>query len=406
MLELSLGLRKWGWECSVLTSKRNGPVLEPSAEKAFPGRVIHTPFGISPYPRRVDRRGLRALWRLACGAIGMSRLVHAPEAGWGRRLKQCPNLQEMCGGKVDVLWAICPGTLQNIAAASELATRLSCPYVIEFQDPCPYPRQKLTRFEERTLYAGLESCAAIVTTTESYAGHLSNQHNCCWGKTTAVYLSFDDAWVSRQFPKSRQPGMLTLIHAGSLPGGKMRNAISLTKALARAAELEPATKGKIQLRLFGNCSGVQEAADWAEALDNPESVTTYPAISSHEVHEEMGRSDVLVVIKHPDPAYRMQIPGKLFQYLPFGKPILGIMETGGEAADVLQKSGLGIISSHEEVDLTTRQLLELWRDRERLAEVYRADWDYIMQFSRSHMAQKVSHLLDSIVTRNTSLQES
>ena len=121
---------------------------------------------------------------------------------------------------------------------------------------------------------------------------------------------------------------------------------------------------------------------------------------------KMARSDVLVVIKQPDPAYGMQIPGKLFQYLPFGKPILGIMERTSEAAGVLRQSGLGITSGYEEADLTARQLLELWRGREALAEDYRPNWDYIMQFSRSHMALKVSGLLRGLVNRDMPKQGS
>jgi len=406
MFELALGLRIHDWNCCVLSAKPSRPVLDPSAEQAFPGRVIRTPFGSSPYPRYVDRKGLRTLWRLACGSVGRSNSVLAPAAGWATRLRRWRSLQEGCVGKVDALWAICPGNLLNVAATYELAKRLSCPWVIEFHDPCPYPNEQLTKLEEQTLHSSLESCAAVVTTTQAYAGHLCNRYSCCRGKTLAVCLSFDDAWVSRQMPGRSRSGELSLLHAGALPGGKMRNAISLTKALAKAAALEPATRGKIQLRLFGNTPGIQEAADLAKSLGNPGSVVAHPMISSRAVHEEMARSDVLVVIKQPDPAYGMQIPGKLFQYLPFGKPILGIMERTSEAAGVLRQSGLGITSGYEEADLTARQLLELWRGREALAEDYRPNWDYIMQFSRSHMALKVSGLLRGLVNRDMPKQGS
>ena len=113
--------------------------------------------------------------------------------------------------------------------------------------------------------------------------------------------------------------------------------------------------------------------------------------------KELDAADVLLVIKYVEEQYEMQIPGKLFEYLGAGKPILGIMRGSTEAAEILKRSRVGIVPEYGNPESLGRSILELWSQRGRLHEIYRADADYVARFSSESMAQRVHELLSGVV---------
>jgi glycosyltransferase involved in cell wall biosynthesis len=226
---------------------------------------------------------------------------------------------------------------------------------------------------------------------------LEQQHESCRGKTKTIYLSFDDKQLGKNARAAEdRDGPLTLLHAGVLYGGAGRNALGLIRGLARAVEVSSECREQVRLQLLGGGRGIPEAVRLAHELGIPEMVVATPTVPASEADQRMAETDVLVVIKFPDPAFNMQIPGKLFRYFGFGKPILGVMGEC-EASDILRRSRLGIVVSHEDTDGIAHHVLRLLEQRNRLRELYRPDLEYITQFSQSSMAAKVGSLLDSLV---------
>jgi glycosyltransferase involved in cell wall biosynthesis len=103
----------------------------------------------------------------------------------------------------------------------------------------------------------------------------------------------------------------------------------------------------------------------------------------------MARADVLVAIKFDDPQYDMQVPGKIFQYLAYGKPILGLMRET-EAAAVLRRSGLGIVKANSDIDGIASALLELWNDHVSGLTRFQPNWEFIKTFSLSVTAKTLN----------------
>ena len=95
---------------------------------------------------------------------------------------------------------------------------------------------------------------------------------------------------------------------------------------------------------------------------------------------------MLVAIKFDDPQYDMQIPGKIFQYLACGKPILGLMRET-EAASILRESGLGLIRANADIPGIAAALLELWAQRGALSDRFKPNWEFIKSFSVSATAR-------------------
>jgi len=378
------GLAQHGWEATLISAERDerlANVIE-GPEKAFPGRVVRTPFGATPeWLRR------RFLWR---AERSWSDNLCALGLGWPRRLhgwyRQAPDLP-----KPDVVLGVSTGGLVDIIAAQRIARLADCPLVVEFRDPCPPHRAQTTAFERRALAHCLASASIVLTTTQALADRITVEHPCCQGKAVAVHHFFDE-----RIPKMAQPtdgqGM-RLLHTGSLPSERQGGFLSLIKGLGRFLELTPRARGRVCLELLG--AGDDQPRICADRAAE-DAVRYLPEVPQHEALHAMDTATVLVVIKVPDPAYDLQIPGKTFQYLGRGRPILGIMREC-EAADIIRQSGLGVVAPPNDPEAVARILSHYWEHRSELGELFRPNWDYINQFSHTAAMARIHGLLEEAV---------
>ena len=150
-------------------------------------------------------------------------------------------------------------------------------------------------------------------------------------------------------------------------------------------------------RLFGAGAGGEEAFDIAKQVGVEWAVEVRPQLPQSECNLEMDRADVLVAVKFDDPQYDMQIPGKIFQYLARGKPILGLMRET-EAASILRRSGLGLVRANSDVPGIAAALLELWDHRGALNERFKPNWEFIKSFSVSATALALDDELSRLLS--------
>jgi hypothetical protein len=355
--------------------------------------MLTAPFN-GPYPALFNHKGLRTAFQCWRRLTGTTAEDDSAEVLANRLLRLAQR--DSAIPKPDLIWGITVGFLAGPVAAQRLGEYFGCPCVVEFQDPVPHPgRAPLIPERQVLLESCLARCALVITTTEGITKKVQKDFPAVRGKVRTFHLSYDEDVPVR--PTARPTDApLVLVHAGVLYGGDGRNATSLVKAIARAAKLDAAVQGRIQLRLIGASAGGQEATDLARDLGVPWAVETLPQIPAPACLLEMDRADVLVVIKFDDAEYDLQVPGKVFQCLGRGKPVLGLMRET-EAAAILRQSGLGTILPNADVDGIAKALLDYWRHRHTLADRFRPRWDYIRQFSLSSFAGSLHVELSKIV---------
>jgi glycosyltransferase involved in cell wall biosynthesis len=91
------------------------------------------------------------------------------------------------------------------------------------------------------------------------------------------------------------------------------------------------------------------------------------------------------------------LPGKFFEYLASGKPILGIGPVNGDAAQILQQTGAGVIKEREDfigIKTELENFYRCWRNGE-----VRPSGN-IHLYSRQHLTQRLITLLE--ITENKS----
>lgn len=111
--------------------------------------------------------------------------------------------------------------------------------------------------------------------------------------------------------------------------------------------------------------------------------------------KEQKSASLLILPLRKEPEYRATLPGKLFEYLASGRPVLGIGQPDGAMAQILRQSGAGQTFDWDDYDGIAKFIDGSW-------EAFRngtlqVDVEGTEQFSRRSTARKMAELMDRIV---------
>ena len=91
------------------------------------------------------------------------------------------------------------------------------------------------------------------------------------------------------------------------------------------------------------------------------------------------------------PSAKYNFATGLFEYLHFGRPILALVPKDGDTATVIREAKAGFTLSYEE---QLRGIFERWRGGE--FDHFHPDWDYVAQFERRKLTEKLAHVFDEV----------
>ena len=263
--------------------------------------------------------------------------VPDPRAGWVRPsvrfLKK--YLREH---PVDVI--VTTGPPQSLHLIGERLHRLlGIPWIPDFRDPwtqmywfkrmpfLPCVERRHRRLEQRVL----DNASAVLTVTplvqEAYAA-----------RTRTPVAMITNGYDAEDFAQAVQPdGSFNLVHTGLFPVDG--NPHVLWKVLAEKCAADPAFAARLRIRLAGKTDQNIYASLKAAGLDG--NVVDCGYLDHRAtVREQLGASVLLLPLRN-DPDYALILPGKLFEYLAAGHPVLGIGAPDGAMARVLADTGAG-----------------------------------------------------------------
>jgi glycosyltransferase involved in cell wall biosynthesis len=160
---------------------------------------------------------------------------------------------------------------------------------------------------------------------------------------------------------------LRLVHTGMLT--LTRSAEGLLAAIARLHAAHPDERGAFEVELIGARESRNDAAAQAPALAGCVRVRDY--VPHRDAIAAMQAADVLVLIKHVEPRYRGLVPGKLYEYMGAGRPILALVPES-EAADLVRGLGWGEVALPDDPEAIAAALERLLAHKRagRLASIY------------------------------------
>lgn len=307
------------------------------------------------------------------------------------------------------------GPVSNHLVARALKRQTKLPWVADFRDPWTENMHRTTIrwrlwLEKRMEKSVFEEADAITTVTESFAHDFKKLYP--ERDVHVIYNGFDpEDFTGLDGTPPKAP--LTLAYTGILYG--KRHPRYFFQALRRL--IDDGTIGMEDLRL--EIAGI---LDYPGHRDNHEAIALlglekvvidHGFLPHRQALALLKRAHVLVIFGDQDHTAGRYIPGKLFEYMAIGRPILGLMKPG-EARALIERLGLGFHAdpeSVEEIEQALRRVVTRFRNGERFSEDeaffdmpaasrQAAPQAALARFRRDEQAKQFYQLFQSLVDRN------
>ena len=225
-----------------------------------------------------------------------------------------------------------PHSMHLIAQGLKRATGL--PWIADFRDPWTgidfYGQLSLTTWADRKHHrlerAVLSTADRVVTVSWSWAKDLGS----LGAKNVEVVTNgFDRADVPKTTVALDERN--SLVHIGSMSA--TRDLPGLWRALAAIGEQDPAFRATFVLRFVGPVD--HSVVESATAAGLGGHIERLGRVSHAEAMREMQRARVLLLPINDTPNSAGILPGKLYEYLSVGRPILAVGPSTGDVARVL-----------------------------------------------------------------------
>lgn len=205
--------------------------------------------------------------------------------------------------------------------------------------------------------------------------------------TAVITNGFDESDFANYTPAA--PNGFKITHTGFI--SSLRNPNALWQALQNTCMKNPQLANKLSLQFVGNVdNGVFASIDQHKALKTKVDFKGY--VPHTEVFNFYKNTTVLLLLLNNSGNSSGHIPGKLFEYLGTGKPILALGEKGGDVDLILQETGAGKLFDFEDSEGIQNYLEELYFSEEDL----KTELTSINHYSRKYLTKKLSNVLNNL----------
>lgn len=389
-------LKVMGFEVALIAGAMTNPNIQVEVDDAFPGRVIrlkHT----GDYPFLLDNSNiLRRFWRIFWKFRGDNFYWSKLSWGWADKI----NIQGLykqimtMGSAPSLVWGIGAGYLEGGVAARRIANMLDLPWVFELHDP---PRRSGLGPEilavRKCFTELLCDASKVVVITPSYGDALVDEYPAISGKVKPVHQCYEGEISLGSNMHACESNMFNVVYAGALNGG--RTLKPFLTALSGSFKECPEMRETVRIEIAGTGPGFEEIKTLSLEMSLVDSIISHGLIHGDRVAEVIERAAVVIVVQDHSCFY--QVPGKVFEIIKIGKPVLGLMPKNCEAADVLVKSGCGVVHEMNDVESIQKTLISMWGLWRAKKTLIKPDLNFIQEFSTEKLPSKLADVLIDVV---------
>lgn len=182
----------------------------------------------------------------------------------------------------------------------------------------------------------------------------------------------------------------SISHIGSM--AKSRNPENLWLALADLKKSIPAFGDDLVIKLIGTVDfAVIDSIKKHGLFDNLEKVDYKP---HDEIIKLQQQSRVLLLVINDTPNAKVILPGKFFEYMASGRPILCIGPQDGDAAEIIMQTRSGVVADTGNYEDIREKVSSLYKNyREENDDVKAED---LMKYSREELTKQMAARLDNL----------
>ncbi len=288
-----------------------------------------------------------------------------------------------------------PHSMHMIALGVKKKTGL--PWLADFRDPWThidfYDQLMLSRFADRRHkkmeQQVIRNADRLVTVSKSWEADFIRLGA---RRTRVITNGFDPA----DFPerKNIKPENFTLTHIGSL--NRDRNPDFLWKVIGELVREHEAFREQLKIRFVGKTDiSVFDSLQKYELSGFAEKTDYLP---HEEALQVSATSAVLLLLINNTPNAMGIIPGKVFEYLASGRPVLCIGPPEGDSAGIITAANAGPVVDFGEEQQLREALLSIFNNYRNNTETPREEG--ISKYSRKNLTSEIAEILNEITKQH------
>ncbi len=318
-------------------------------------------------------------------------IMKQPDRWWTWRFTAVPLGKEIIKSlSPDVIWSTYPvATAHNIAA--KLAKWSGLPWIADFRDPVQQRYDKRAKklfdltlpIEQNAL---LNATKVVFNTQQASLLYQSLYPDLPLSKFHVIQNGFDEGNFSKVECKKVEKidsKKFILLHSGAIYSHG-RDPSALFIALASLKKMKKISKDDFCLKFRGATIDLYQ--EQIKALGIADLMEFLPPINYMESLQEMMNANGLLLVQGA--LFNNQIPGKLFEYIRSGRPILAFTSFLGATSRALEDVEMVVIAENSE------QLEEAIVQSIKTKVIPRTNID---RFSRHEKTKQLSFLCNSVV---------
>lgn len=293
---------------------------------------------------------------------------------------------------VDVIVSTGPPHSMHLIAR-KIASSMNIPWIADFRDPWT----KMFYFKDLRLgrrawkkhnkleQGVLDDADVVIAVSPLVREDFQN-------KTSTPVELITNGFDEEDFTMDIKPnGFFNIVHTGLFASDGIP--ATLWKVLADLMEKDPLLRSQLCIRLVGKTdTEVLESLGEYGLSDN---VLDLGYRSHIESICEQKAASLLILPLRKAPEYRKTLPGKIFEYMASRRPVLGIGQEYGVAAEFLKTNGAGVMYDWDNYEGLSSFIRQAW-ERHKAGEWYCTSGD-ISRFSRRALTRDLVKVMDSLV---------
>ncbi|MCZ8169584.1 MAG: glycosyltransferase family 4 protein [Flavobacterium sp.] len=273
----------------------------------------------------------------------------------------------------------------------QLRASMNVKWIADFRDPWTtigyHKALKLSRYAakihrdlERQVLQSADHILVTSPTTKEEFSALTSQ------PITVITNGYD----TEQVPPQTLDTSFSLAHIGSFLSD--RNPIILWEVLAELIHENPQFAADFSLKLIGKVS--EEVLQSISQYQLNPYVNNLGYVAHDEAVAHQRKSQVLLLIEIDSPDTRSIIPGKLFEYMVSGRPIIALGPKGSDFAEIVQSTNTGTFFTYAEKIALKQKISELYAQYQ--AGNLQTHPVGLQQYSRKQLTQALVQLIHSV----------
>lgn len=301
--------------------------------------------------------------------------------------------------KVDAIYTTLP-PFSSIFAGYELRKATGLPWLVDYRDLwygdvlrewLPDWRKRLEFRMEKKL---LQEADVVITVSEPKTDYMKRQHPHIKARWETLTNGYDvDIYGERARTRPVGQGPIEFVYTGRL--FKNRRGYAFAEALGRIHQTDRQLAENVRVHILGGVDP-EIRARYDEILKRYGIAHLYDFAGDVAYNDAMNAQincDYLLLIVDTGETSDGVIPGKLFEYVAARRPIFALCDAGA-TQQIIERAGLGKAVPAESAEACEAMLRE-WLARP-VPEEVAADNDYLAQFDRRAITQRLATLLDEV----------